>query len=100
MRVYQKGIINFNGDFGQFLLESIFNEGKDLAKTDEELSSKFLMNHMDRFRKVDGIPNKILAIIKRDDDRWCLITFDHEPVNESFEIKADEDNNLYIELKE
>lgn len=100
MKIYQHGIINLNSDFGQFLLETIFNEGKMLAKIDEGLSSKFLMSRMDELRKVSGIPNKILSIVKKNDDKWCLIAFDHEPVDECFKINSDENNHLYIELKE
>lgn len=100
MRIYQLGIVNFNDDFGQFLLESIYNKEKELAKIDEGLSSRFLISHMDRFRKSNDIPNKILAIVKKNDEKWCLVAFDHEPVDESFKVNVDENNSLYVELNE
>lgn len=99
MKVFMCGTIDLCDGEGQALIQSIIDKGRDLEQIDKKLYESHFINSMDIFRSKSGVPNKILSIAKRRiNDKWCLLVFDHKPMNKTFDVSTDDSGRLYIEV--
>lgn len=99
MKVYMCGTVNLNSEELQYSVQLMSDVRNKLREQDADLCKRFYINYMKKFRTIDGVPNKILTIAKRNsDDKWCLLVFDHEPTDKVFDVKVDEDGRFYIEV--
>jgi len=98
MKVYMCGHVKLNTDEKQNYIQLISDMCENI-KTNDSLYEKFRIHAMREIRNWNGVPNKILTIAKRsDDNKWCLLVFDHEPVNKVFAVKVNEDGRFYIDI--